>query len=445
MRFLTARRFLPSGLLLVSAALLLLPEPASARRITDIRWGRHEGFSRCVIEFDGDPPRHSLENRIADLHVLYCDLWSPDLFKTFPAKEVDDPDIRSYQTLNLPAQKRLRLAVKVGRTAIPKVMTLRNPGRLVIDFHWGGTAAGAVSSPSVSGAAAMSGLEIQRLGEAAFATGSTSPASRTSVAPGAASPGSSPGGGAVRPLPAPPSSARGKPVIVIDPGHGGWHKGAIGQVGGITVYEKNVTLSIARKLKARLDQTGKYTVHLTRTSDVYVGLQERTTIAEKLNGDLFISLHCNAAEGRSAKQRARGLEFWVWNKSKSDSAASRYLQALENEEDHASIQNVEPETRRLLNTLMVDQLEAQALRSRTLCESLSQAFLRVDYFKSNYRGTKSGRFKVLETYQMPSILVEMGFLTHPSEAKSLVSDRFQNLIAECLARGIGDAVRKLEE
>jgi len=407
---------------------------AQAARVKEIRWGNHTSFSRCVIEFDTAPARVLLEDRISDLHMLYCDLRDTEAYSAARAQPANDPNIRSLQALYLPKEKRLRLAIKVERSARPVLMTLQNPGRVVIDFYWSGAAPVAGSTRSSSG----TGSSISGLGARGL------PSSGSGSVSGSAPSSGIPGGGVTSSGSPVVASRTGKPIVVIDPGHGGWHKGAVGKVGRSTVYEKEITLEIAQRLKRKLEARGRVEVRLTRTRDVYVGLFERTQIAEQYNGDLFVSIHCNSVDGRAAQRKARGIEFWYWNKNSTTSAAVKYLEKLENDEGHADgIGDAAPATRRLIGSLMADQLESMALRSASVCEMLNGTVRRVDYFREHNRGIKSARFKVLETYQMPSVLVEVGFLSHPTESRYLVSDNFQEMTAQALADGIERVMEKL--
>lgn len=439
----------------------LVSDRAAAARVTDIRWGSHEGFSRCVVEFNGSPARAVLENRIADLGMLYCDLYGTTSDPIKGVQAVGDPNIQSIQTVYVPSEKKLRLAVKLGRRARPSLMTLNNPGRVVIDFYWQtGGDSGSSSSGSATSSGSISGLGARPSTYMRNRSAQSSAASsRNDSRPEGASlwsrqgtTGIIPGGGSASPSSQPAQRAAvvtprsRKPIVVVDPGHGGWHKGAVGHVNGRTVYEKTITLQIAWKVKAKLEARGNVEVKLTRTKDVYVGLFERTQIAEKDHGDLFVSIHCNSTDDRAASRHARGVEFWYWNKNSSTSAAARYLEKLENDEGHSDgIAGAAPTTRRLIGSLMADQLESMALRSADVCKTFSRAFDKISYFRKYNRGIKSARFKVLETYQMPSILVEVGFLSHPTEARYLVTDHFQDMIADSLARGIERTVENLKK
>ncbi len=238
----------------------------------------------------------------------------------------------------------------------------------------------------------------------------------------------------------PPRPAPRRTVIVIDPGHGGYHKGGGNFVNGRRVWEKEVTLQIAQRIERIARREGRYEVRLTRREDVYVGLAERTQRAEQMHGDIFVSLHTNAVEGdASRKARAKGIEFWTWSPDGSRTAAARWLEELENDEG-TGVRAARP----LLNQMMVDALTAQALESRRVARAREQSFLREPYYRANYRGIDGARFKVLENYSMPSVLIEYGFLTHPEESRRLADPAKQEEMARLTYDGIAAYLRSVE-
>lgn len=237
--------------------------------------------------------------------------------------------------------------------------------------------------------------------------------------------------------PAPPRRASGtpdrRPIIVLDPGHGGHHKGGFNRVDGRLIYEKDIVLPVALEVERLLKRDGRFDVRLTRRKDVFVSLQERVDMAVKWDGDLFVSFHTNAVGNPSQASRARGLEFWTWSRESSKRSAGKYLQDLENEDGTGSaLSSAMP----ILGKMMEDALQSQATESIRLAKALETAFLKESYYRPTYRGIESARFKVLENFQMPSVLIELGFLTHPEEAKKLADPAFQKVMARRSAEGI---------
>ena len=214
--------------------------------------------------------------------------------------------------------------------------------------------------------------------------------------------------------------------IVVDAGHGGKDTGAIGPHG---VREKDMTLAIARKLAARLKSLG-FQVVMTRNKDVFVPLDDRTRIANEAHADLFVSVHCNAARRR----KLEGVETWTLNVS-SDRYAAR-LAAFENAEAERTVSD--------LRLILADlATKANASDARDLAQSVQSSLvrtLRSRVGKVRDHGVKQALFYVLLGTHMPSILVETGFISNPSEEARLKSLRFQDGTAEAIARGVKDFV-----
>ena len=214
--------------------------------------------------------------------------------------------------------------------------------------------------------------------------------------------------------------------VVIDPGHGGKDTGAIGPHG---VREKDVALSIAKRLAARLRVLG-FTVVLTRKDDSFIALDERTRIANDAHADLFVSIHCNAARKRTLS----GIETWTLNVA-SDRYAAR-LSAFENAEDERTVSD--------LRLILADlATKANAGDARELAQSVQSALvrgLRSRIGKVTDHGVKQALFYVLLGAHMPSILVETAFLSNPSEEARLRSAKYQDGTAEAIARGVKEFV-----
>lgn len=232
-------------------------------------------------------------------------------------------------------------------------------------------------------------------------------------------------------------------VIVVDPGHGGHHRGAQGRAGSRSVDEATMTMPIAVFLERHLQSDPMFAPRLTRRSDVYVGLRERTRLAEEFGGHLFISIHYNAAPNAASARTARGLEFYTWSPRAADSVAARYLQALNNEEGpYSDLSRSNTAARPVLDKMLQDALEVQSLTSVRVARALEESFLRDSYFRRHYRGRKTDRFKVLENYNMPSVLIEVAFLSHAEEARMAADPAFQQKVARYIYDGI---VRYYEE
>lgn len=214
--------------------------------------------------------------------------------------------------------------------------------------------------------------------------------------------------------------------VVIDPGHGGKDTGAIGKKG---TREKDLTLAISRKLKRHLEEMG-LEVLLTRDSDVFLELEERTAFANKRGADLFISVHVNAAENR----RAYGIETYTLNIN-SDRYAAR-LAARENATSRRGVGDLEF----ILADLATKANTDDSVRLARAVQGEMVRGLRRHWGEKAIRdlGVKQALFYVLVGARMPAILVEASFVSHPEEEKRLRTERYQ----EETARGIAEGVRR---
>ncbi len=227
-------------------------------------------------------------------------------------------------------------------------------------------------------------------------------------------------------LPTPPVILNSNKVIVIDPGHGGKDTGAIGYK---RKREKDIVLAVAKKVYKALKQKG-FKVYLTRRGDYFVTLRNRTKLANKLKANLFLSIHANAAPKRSRYLSMKGLETFFLSPARSSRA--KRIAALENRVDMKSMSYYSKNV--FLNFIN---------REKTILSNK----LAIDVHKSiiyNVRkryslkdgGVRPGPFWVLVGAQMPSILVEIGYITNPSEAMRLSNPTYQNLLAKGIAEGI---------
>jgi N-acetylmuramoyl-L-alanine amidase len=211
--------------------------------------------------------------------------------------------------------------------------------------------------------------------------------------------------------------------IVIDPGHGGKDSGALGGNGGM---EKDVVLVIALKLAAKLKEGLGVDVVMTRSTDVFIPLDERTAIANKVNADLFVSVHANASLNREAE----GVETYYLNLAKTDKAAQ--VAAREN---NTSLEKVS-----LLQAILFDLMANYKINdSAHLADEVQRALHRrvgKEYDPMRNNGVKQGPFYVLVGATMPSILVEAAFISNPREERLLKDRRFQEVTAEGIYDGI---------
>ena len=214
-------------------------------------------------------------------------------------------------------------------------------------------------------------------------------------------------------------------TVVLDPGHGGDDDGARGARG---LLEKDVVLDVARRMARRLRSRGLEVV-MTRSDDRFVGLEERTAIANDARADLFVSIHANAAEDRSA----RGIEVYFHSLDASDEAASR-VAFLENrafgDVDLPSLVGEDPVVGILGDLAANEQLDESSAFARMVQSRLASLGA------APSRGVKQAPFVVLHGVQMPASLVEIGFITNGGDESALRSESRRNELASALAAAV---------
>ena len=216
-------------------------------------------------------------------------------------------------------------------------------------------------------------------------------------------------------------------TIVIDPGHGGKDPGALGKG---TLKERVIVLSISERLREILTQKG-YTVLMTRDTNRYIPLKERTAFATRHKADLFLSIHANASVNRKAK----GIETYYLSVTSTDKA-SEDIAARENADSGYSIQELEALLKGIIQ-------ESKSEDSKRLASHVQQALVQAT--GAINRGVKHARFVVLIGTNVPAILIETGFVSNPTEGQKLITRAYQHKIATAIAQGIEKFLGKTEE
>ncbi|MEN9357759.1 MAG: hypothetical protein RL695_1930 [Pseudomonadota bacterium] len=216
-------------------------------------------------------------------------------------------------------------------------------------------------------------------------------------------------------------------TIVLDPGHGGEDPGAIGRGGN---HEKDVTLSIARRLKEKIDAEQNMRSVLTRDGDYFIPLGQRVQKARRIQADLFISVHADAF----VKPTARGSSVFALSESGASSTAPRWLAQRENAADLIGGVNLGVKDANLARTLL--DLSQTATNHDSL--KLGKAVLgELGGINTLHKGqVELASFAVLKAPDIPSILVETAFISNPEEEKRLIDEAYQDKMAEALLRGI---------
>lgn len=219
--------------------------------------------------------------------------------------------------------------------------------------------------------------------------------------------------------------------VVLDPGHGGKDPGAIGPGG---VVEKDVVLSVAKQLAKRLQASG-YGVILTRDSDMFKPLSERTRLANAAEADLFVSIHANASHNRSAS----GIETYYL--SNTNDRATMRLAHMENQLLNMTGQ---PPADSDVSWIVSDMIQSYKVEeSHELANQVQAALVReARRARRDVRdlGAKPGPFYVLVGAAMPAVLAEVAFVSHPEEGRRLQDESYQERLVEGLLRGIGSFV-----
>jgi len=311
-----------------------------------------------------------------------------------------------------------QLDPSVGRFgALPNVSIVKDfrfgllasgKSRIVIDLARAACPAEISARPIVEGEpAARLAIELKACDPSAFAALVRSPAVST------------PSG--------PPPAASAKPVIVLDPGHGGVDSGARG-LGG--VQEKTLVFGFCAELKRQLDATKRYTIVMTRDGDQYVDLDDRVTIARKANASLFISVHADAL---SEDANVSGSTVYTVADRASDAEAAR-IAARENAADRGPGGGSRPDNPDVADILF--DLKRRETRtyahifSRGLVDNLQGAA------KLNHNPERSAGFVVLKAPEFPSVLVELGYLSNPQDVKSLATPEWRAKAAGAMVKAI---------
>lgn len=221
-----------------------------------------------------------------------------------------------------------------------------------------------------------------------------------------------------------------KKRVVIDAGHGGHDPGAVGMK---KLYEKDVVLDIALKLKKILASDQSYEVFLTRDKDKFIPLEERTAIANKKNADLFVSIHANA----STRRQAKGIETYLLNWTDDEEAMKvaarenaislKKMKAIHRQMDVVEI---------IKSDLMRESKRDESIKLANYIQRTMITNLDGSYKNISDLGVKQALFYVLFGARMPSVLVEVSFISNPEEEKLLSCDSYRMDIAKAVAEGV---------
>ncbi len=231
--------------------------------------------------------------------------------------------------------------------------------------------------------------------------------------------------------------SKGKPIIVLDPGHGGVDPGTISAEGH---YEKNIVFEFCKVLKAKLEEKGRYRVFMTREEDIFVPLDARVEFASKHQASLLISVHADALDikhplvnSRMIKE-VRGASIYTLSEEASDELA-KLIAARENRSDVLAGVELPNSTDDDLASILIDLMHRE-----TKNLSVSYAKLLLDKLDGTVQMTSSphrfANFKVLKAQDVPSVLLELGYLSNKQDERSLTSDKWRAKVADAIRESI---------
>lgn len=216
------------------------------------------------------------------------------------------------------------------------------------------------------------------------------------------------------------------PLVMLDPGHGGKDPGAIGVSG---TYEKHIALAAAEQLRALLEREGAYRVVLTRTRDEFIPLEQRVEIAQRHGASLFISMHADALPSH----QVRGASVYTLSNTASD-AQSAELAVRENSADRfigAAYHEYPPQVGRILASLVRRETRVDSSRvARQLVNNLDQDVPMLP------NPDRHAGFVVLQSVEIPSVLVEMGFMSNPRDESFLRQPAYRVKVATAMKRAV---------
>ncbi|RKS84485.1 N-acetylmuramoyl-L-alanine amidase [Orbus hercynius] len=224
-------------------------------------------------------------------------------------------------------------------------------------------------------------------------------------------------------------------VVAIDAGHGGNDSGAIGQY---KLYEKTVTLSIAKKLAALINKDRSLKAVLTRDTDRYISVFQRSEIARDRKANLLVSIHADAAPNRSAK----GASVWVLSTKRADTELGRWIEQHEKQSEllgGAGDALSEGDNPFLSQAILDLQFSYSQMVGYDLATDILQELVKV--VTLHKRAPEHASLGVLRSPDIPSVLIEVGFISNVSEEKLLRTDAHQNKIAQAIYRGIKNYIK----
>lgn len=396
---------------------LLVPRLSYALEVQNIRFGTYPDKTRMVVELT-----ESTDFRIfvlPDPYRMIIDL---------PAFTWKAGDMKNQKGIGITAIRHGNLKPGISRivfdlnrpVSIHNAFTLgrdgKNPNRLVIDFANTNAAGFEMAQREILG-----GLDVDNLPRNK-APEPYEVASLQGMAP---------------PTPAPkPNTQNQKPLIIIDPGHGGVDPGAIGANG---VNEKDVVLALAKELKKQLEASGMYRVKMTRDTDVFIKLRDRVKYAQQNKGDLFISIHADSISDSGVN----GASIYTLSEKASDAQTAK-LAARENKADLIAGIELEVEDEAVVD-ILIDLARRNTQNQSKFLANTVVSKLNSNGLKTLTSPHRSANFAVLKAPEIPSVLVETGFMSNKAEANRLNTASHREKVAGSLKKGIDAYFKTVKE
>ncbi|RMF90060.1 MAG: AMIN domain-containing protein [Nitrospinota bacterium] len=371
------------------------PSRRAGERLQQIQGIRHwsnQRYTRVVVDVDG--PVQFRTNRLTQPDRLYLDLFPARLGYPTPqqALAIENSQLKGIRIAqNRPAV--VRVVLDIRQIHSYQIFTLNDPFRVVIDVLGTDRDADTPGSRRTAQQARKRSPHVSLVQQLGL----------------------------------------GVQKVVIDPGHGGKDPGAIGPTG---LQEKDVVLDIGQKLRRLIERELGWEVVMTRDGDHFLALEERTAIANSHDADLFISLHANA----SPRRESRGIETYFL-----DLASSPEAMETAARENSTSVRHIS-DLQAILQDLLLNTKRNESSRLAGAVQTALVSALQKRYTRIENLGVKQAPFYVLLGAEMPSILIETSFISHPAEEKRLKKEAYRLAIARGILAGLkryADQTRRL--
>jgi len=400
----------------------LSSEVASPVLIKKVDYLRQPDATRIEIHIGG--PTKIYQNRLSDPERIYFNFSNARLDSTIKRDIQVGGDVLTRLRVSQFDENTSRLVLDIPANKEIKVVTSQEGSKLVIDLFGPGKKSIVAESSKPASTPKSNSMETIKPEPAP----EPKPVPRVAVKPEAVV--------TLKTVPVAVASrtktvSRSQaPLIIVDPGHGGKDDGATSPNG---LLEKELNLDISKRLKKILETRYGYQVILTRHDDTFIPLEERGEIANKKNADLFVSIHVNAAKRRSA----HGIETYylgVANSEQAQETATRENGELVHSVKDNQVQQI------LASMISTTKINASAVLASHVQERLHSS-VKKKYSEVKDLGVKEGPFFVLHDTNMPSILVEVGFITNSLEERRLKRSDYLELLASAIAQGVHEFKR----